>query len=156
MTLMTTNLWRKWVRQSLKLFLKNAYSAQSINIHVKNTQTIPQMSFMHQNRPPKHLHEKMIGFFLYHMFNKMAISTKSLKIIRTRRAFFLCHLLKMFSCKCSLERKIHRKVKFIKNLGPKNTLGGQVQLGHYHCSKMDLIQSSVIFYYKKMIPILSF
>ena len=44
----------------------------------------------------------------------------------------------------------------LKNLGLKNTLGDYVQLRHFYWSKMDLIQSSVMFYHKKMNPILSF
>ena len=40
-----------------------------------------------------------------------------------------------------------------KNLGPNNTLGDQVQLGHFHHSKMDLIQILVIFSHKKLNPI---
>ena len=37
-------------------------------------------------------------------------------------------------------------------MGPNNTLGDQVQLGHLHCSKMDLIQSLVIFSHTKTEP----
>ena len=43
-----------------------------------------------------------------------------------------------------------------KNLGPKNTLGVEVQLGHFHHSKMDRIQIPIIFLHKKMNLMVSF
>ena len=47
-------------------------------------------------------------------------------------------------------------VESFKNLGPNNTLSDQVQLGHFHWSKMDPIQIYVIFYQKKMKPTVRF
>ena len=41
-----------------------------------------------------------------------------------------------------------------KNLGPNNTLGDQVRLGHSHLSKMDLIQNQLILSHKKLKPII--
>ena len=41
-------------------------------------------------------------------------------------------------------------------MGPNKTLFDQVQLGHFHCSKMDLIEILVIFCHKKRNPIISF
>ena len=42
----------------------------------------------------------------------------------------------------------------LKNLGLNNTLGDYVQLRHFYWSKMDLLQRSVMFYHKKMNPIM--
>ena len=44
----------------------------------------------------------------------------------------------------------------LKNLGPDNTLGEQVQLGHFHRSKTDLIQNQVTISHMKPISMICF